>query len=324
MIVVKEDVPYTEAEVNILYSAGGAVTAAPTLQKQAEDIANEKNPATGDVYSESEIRAKLEELLASGRKETLVEKEVKPENIASVLGLEHEPNNPFDADVMANITMLEAAKKNYRKLCIAMTEAMVYTRPDLVRALQIQLPAYEEIHEKIKGGEDTARIWENRQSFAETAANMFLFLNDVIFQGGKEYKYKDKGNKYDIITPEIMAEDIKLMDSAILRVTCFLADAPEENAAKADLKKFLEAAMREYDEGVENETLTSDELQDLITAANDCVEELTDDRNAAEREYKMNPGKKDTLVPVVALADEMIRVLQGWNRNFRKISKRLD
>ena len=38
---------------------------------------------------------------------------------------------------------LRIAKENYHKLCVRMTEAMIYTRPDLVRALEIQLPVWE-------------------------------------------------------------------------------------------------------------------------------------------------------------------------------------
>ena len=323
MIKIREDVPYTEATVNILYT-GNAVVASPTLLAKAAEIQKAVNPATGDAYSAGEITEKLRSLLAGGRIITLKETEVKPANIASVLGLEHQPVDPFDENTQANIDQLKIARENHRKLCIAMTEVLIYTRPDLVRALEIQLPAYQEIYRQIHAGDKSKKIWENRNAYAETAANLFLFLNDAIFQGGREYKYKEKGNKFDIINPGILADDLTKVDSAMIKASCFLADAPEDNPAKADLARLLKAAMREYDDAVEDESITREDMEDLMTAADDTIAELTEDRTEIERALHNNPGRKDELEPQIAMTSEMIRVLEGWKRSFRKIMKRLD
>ncbi len=323
MIKVKENVPYADAEISILYT-GNAVTASTTLEQQANEIAQEKNPATGDVYSGSEIRKRLEGLLAQGRVTKLQETKVSPTNIASLMGMDGQPVDPEDPIIQADVNKLAIAKRNYNKLCIAMTEAMIYTRPDLVRALRIQLPAREKIYSKLEEGEVVKQAWENRGAFAENAANIFLFLNDRIFQGGKEYKYKEKGNKFDIITPAIMREDVREMESSIMRTACFLADAPEENAARADLDRLLKTALRDYEDAVENETMTLEEMQDLMQAAEDITDELKSDITSSERSIREDPGRKDILEPMISMANDMVRTVEGWKRTFRKIMKGLN
>ncbi len=204
-----------------------------------------------------------------------------------------------------------------------MTEAIIYTRPDIVRALQIQLPAREAIWNEIQKAGNARKFWETRLAYAEEGANIFLFLNDIISLGGKEYKYKYKGNKYEIITPAIMEDDVKKIDSDILRTICFLADAPEDNAAKAELKRLLTAAMQEYDDAVDNDTITAEEMNDLMTAADDIVAELKDDVIRAERVMHMDPSQQDRIQPQIETANEIIRTLEGWKRTFRKIAKGL-
>ncbi len=323
MIRVRDDVPYTEAEVSILYTPDGAVMASSTIRQMAESIRQEKNPATGDFYSTGEITAKLQELLSTGRKVSLQEARVNPTNISSLLGMDGQPVDPQDQNVKADVNKLAAAKKNYHKLCVSMTEAIIYTRPDLVRALQIQLPAREAIWNEIQKAGNAKKFWETRLAFAEEGANTFLFLNDIISLGGKEYKYKYKGNKYEIITPAIMAEDVRKIDSDILRTVCFLADAPEDNAAKAELKRLLAAAMQEYDDAVDGETITAEEMNDLITAADDLVAELKDDVITAERQVHTDPSRQDAIQPQIETANEIIRTLEGWKRTFRKIARGL-
>ncbi len=322
MIKVMENLPYAEAEISILYT-GEAVTASATLDQQAEDIKQEINPATGAKYDEGEIRSRLKAMIDRARVTRLQETKVAPTNIASLMGMDGQPVDPGDPIIKADVRKLAIAEENYKKLCTAMTEAMIYTRPDLVRALRIQLPARERIEEEIRKGEVIKGIWAVRSGFAENAANIFLFLNDRIFQGGKEYKYKEKGNKYDIITPEIMREDIRQMESSILRASCFLADAPDENAAKADLARLLKKAMRDYEEAVENEEMTLEEMEDLNQAADDCLAELGEDITYAERITREDPSRTESMAPMIQMAGDMVKTLEGWKRTFRKIMRGL-
>ncbi len=325
MIKVRDDQPYVSADVNMLYADSGvALMASETMMAKVDEIEKAKNPATGDVFTAGEIRQKLQAMLDSGRKVLLEQNEIQPANVANVLGLEHEPCDPFDPATKADIIKLEKAKVNHKRLCVVMVEAMVYSRPDLVRALELQLPAWQAIYEKISKGGDLSALWEKRSAFAETAAETFLYLNDRISLGGDGYKYKEKGTKYDIVVPGLLAEDLKDMPSELLKTSCFLADATEENAAKTDLARLLTAAKRDFNENVDNETITLDEMKDLMTAAQDLIDELTEDQTAIEREIKLNPGRKDELTPQVAMAEAMRKVLENRNRNFRKISKGLD
>ena len=41
---------------------------------------------------------------------------------------------------------------------------------------------------------------------------MFMYLGKNLFVSTGGYRYKERGNKYDIISPGLMAEDLKGMD----------------------------------------------------------------------------------------------------------------
>ena len=324
MIKVRDDRPFVSATVNTIYAEGGiALMAAETLLAKKKEIENEKNPATGDSYSTSEIAAKIQQFLDSGKKVLLEENEIKPANVASVLGLEHEPCDPFDPATKADLIKLEKATENHKRLCVTMTEAMIYTRPDLVRALELQLPAYEQMSGQITDSIQVEERWMKRYEYAETAAETFLFLNDIIFLGGEGYMYKDRGQRYGIITHKILSEDLKAVDSGLLQAMCFLADAPEDNVAKADLTRLMTAAKREFNDALNDEQMTADELNEVIEAASDLVQDLKEECEAIEHAAHVNPGREDELRPQITMAQNIIRVLESRRKNYKKIVKGL-
>ncbi len=166
MVAVNEDVPYAEASVSMLFTSNGDILPSSTLMKQAEDIRDAMNPVAGDVYEDSEIHARLKQLLDDGSLKIVTEHlrktEVHPGNLAGLLGLSPQSVDPFDPLVQFNNEALRVAKENYHKLCVRMTEAMIYTRPDLVRALEIQLPLWEASRDGI--GRDGQAGCEGRES----------------------------------------------------------------------------------------------------------------------------------------------------------------
>ena len=325
MIRMNDTVPYVSSEIRLLYEEYGAEPlTAEEILGICDRIRNAENPATGDRYTMSQIAKQLEDFLEMGRKILLEDDDIKPATAADVLGLENEPCDPFDPSVQADLPKLEKAQENHKRLCVRMTEAMIYMRPDLVRALELQLPAYEKIAECIREARLDSNIWENRKNYAETAAEMFLYLSKAIFLSTDGYRYKDKSNKYNIISPEEMAEDLKSMDSDLLKAVCFLADAPEDNAAKADLTRMLTAAKRDFTDAVDDGQMTADEVNDLMDEAKDKIEELKEIQNALQRESRINPGRKDRLAPQIELAAELQRILEDRNRALRKIAKGLD
>ncbi len=325
MIQVQDDRPFVSATVNTIYADGGvALMAAETMLAKKDEIEKEKNPATGDTYSKSEIAAKLQGFLNSGTKVILEENEIRPANVASVLGLEHEPCDPFDPATKADLIKLEKATANHKRLCVTMTEAMIYTRPDLVRALELQLPAYEQLAGQITDSGAAEGRWAKRYEFAETAAETFMFLNDIIFLGGEGYMYKERGQKYPIVTPTLLSDDLKAVDSELLKAMCFLADAQEDNAAKADLNRLMTVAKRDFNDALNNEEMTADEMNEIIEAASDLVKDLKEETEAIEHEVHVNPGREDELQPQITMAQSVIKVLESRTRNYKKIAKGLD
>ena len=324
MIKVSDERPYVSATVNTIYADGGvALMAAETMLAKKKEIENEKNPATGDSYSTSEIAAKIQQFLDTGKKVLLEENEIKPANVASVLGLEHEPCDPFDPATRADLIKLEKAKENHKRLCVTMTEAMIYTRPDLVRALEMQLPAYEQLSGQIADSAQVEGRWEKRCEYADTAAEIFLFLNDIIFLGGEGYMYKQRGQKYAIVTPSLLSADLKDMDSGLLQALCFLADASEDNAAKADLTRLAAEAKREFNDALNDEQMTADELNEVIEAASDLVKDLKEETETIEHEARVNPGREDELKPQITMAQSVIKALESRQRTYKKIVKGL-
>ncbi len=325
MIQVRDDQPFVQALVSVLYTPDGAAQMAKeTILAERDRIKKEKNPATGDFYSKSEISARLSAMLDGARKFYLEENEISPANVANVLGLEHEPCDPFDPAVKADLIKLQKATENHKRLCVTMAEAMIYTRPDLVRALEMQLDAIEEIHGELEGGNAAAKLWENRNAYAETAAEIFLFLNDRIFLGGDGYKYRESGNKYDIVSPNLLAEDLKNVDSLLLKAACFLADAAPDQTAKADLTKALDLAKREYNDAIDEGEMTADTMNELIDAAKDLTADLEADVSGIRHQLRLNPGREDELEPMAEMAEAMKKVLEARTRMFKKIVKGLD
>ena len=325
MITVDDTQPFVKGSVKVLYADNGiAPLASESMRQRREEIAKEKNPATGDVYSTREIASRLGAFLNSGKQTVLEENEIKPANVANVLGLEHEPCDPFDPSVRGDVLKLEKAKNNHKRLCVTMIEALIYGRPDLVRALELQLPAYEEIASYIESIGGAMDIWQKRQAFAERAAETFLYLNDVLFLGADGYRYKEKGNKYAVVTKELLAEDLKEVGNELLKAICFLADAPEDNAAKADLNRLMTTAKREFEDALDEGQLTADEMNEKIDAAKDLTEELKELQISLQHEIRVNPSKADQIQPQIEMAEVVQRILENRTRNFKKIVKGLD
>ncbi|MBR2661549.1 MAG: hypothetical protein IKE15_09130 [Clostridia bacterium] len=324
MINVQDDEPYTKASVNLLYANSVALLSSEAMRQKAKEIEEAVNPATGDTYSKSEICSRLNDFLKSAKTVVLEQKEISPSNVASVLDLGNEPTNPFDPALQGDMEKLRLAKDNHKRLCVVMAEAMIYCRPDIVNALEMQLPAYEEISSFIGSGVVTEKTWEVRNAYAETAAELFMFLNDIIFQGGSGLKYKNKGQKYDIITESLLADDLKDCESDLVKTASFLADVPKDNGAKFDLERMLNTKRREFEDAIDGETLTKDEMDEILTAATELIDELKGDQENLEHEIHVNPARTDELKPQADMAGAMKKVLEVRVKNYKKIAKGLD
>ncbi len=325
MIQVRDDERYVKATVRVLYTRDGlAQMAAETILAERDRIKAEKNPATGDFYTQAEIAKKLKQMLEGGKEFTLEENEISPANVANVLGLEHEPCDPFDPETRADVIALEKAKENHKRLCVTMTEAMIYCRPDLIRALQLQLGAVEEIKGVIEKIDEEWEKWENRLAFAETAADLFIFVNDKIFLGGDGYKYKANGNMYDIVATGILSPDLKQVESNLLKAACFLADASADQSAKSDLISMLETAKRNYNDAIDENEMTLDEMNDLMEADKKLIADLESDINDLKHTMHNNPSMADELKYQAEMAESMKKTAENRSRNFRKIAKGLD
>ena len=321
MIQVDDENPHVKAAIRVLYTADGtAQMTSDTILEEEDRIKNEINPATGDHYTESAISAKLQNYLKSGREFTLEEKQIKPAEIATVLGLQNEPCDPFNADTKADIKALAKAKENHKRLCVTMTEAMVYSRPDLVRALDLQLDAVEKIRNDMPDGSQ----WEKRAEYAEKAADIFLFLNSNIFMGGNGYKYKSDGESIDIITPSLMAEDLKDVKSNLLKAICFLADAAPDQAVKEDLTEMLEAAEQEYNSAIDDGEMTKEKMEAYLKAANKWLTAVEKTMKDLKNEKRTSPKLKDVLTHQEEVAAGMKKALEDRIRIFEEIAESLD
>ena len=324
MIEVETSNPFASAKIHLYYDASGrAVLTEKTLLAKCDMITAEKDPATGDACTGEVIVQKLVDFLKTGTSVTLSEPEVRPVEIASVLGLEHSPCDPFDAAVQADIQRLAEAKENHARLCVAMIEALVYSRPDIVQALRMQLPAVEQIYALVNSYGDETQKWENREEFAETAADILVYLNDVISLGMNGYRYKLKGENFEIVNAKLLADDLRDSSSELVKCAAFLADMPENNAAKADLLKMLREAKQDFEESMDGGDLTADDVQALQEAANDLAEETKADADALEREARVNQSKADKLKHQVKLLMKINTTANNRMRVLKKIAKGL-
>ena len=324
MIEVQDDQPYVSARVHMLYASPVAPMSRETIMQKVKEIQEAKDPATGDVYSRSEICNRLKAFLDTGRTVLLEEKEISPANVANVLELGQQPTDPFDTQIQGDIEKLALAKENHKKLCVVMTEALVYARPDIVSVLEKQIEGYEQVSGIINSGKVTDVLWEKRHGYAELAADLFMFLDSIIFQGGNGLKYKDKGQKYDIITDSLLAEDLRKCEADLVRTASFLADVSADNVAKADLERLLSVKRREFNDSIDDETLTLDEMNEILEAAGNLISDLKDEEEAMQHEAHVNPGRSDELRPQIEMARLMRKALEMHVKSYRKIAKGLD
>lgn len=324
MIDVQNDQRYVTANLHLLYTNGNALMTNEYIGQRVEEIEKEKNPATGDVYSATEVADRLEAFLNSGTLVKLADNEVSPANLAGILKLQNEPCDPTAPNIQGDLVKMEQAKKNFSRLCVTMTEALIYSRPDLVWAMEKQIDAYEAVMEKINKGRDPLKAWAIRHKYAETAAEIFMFLDDIISQGMEGLKYKVKGQKYDIILNALLASDLQDCESTLVQTAAFLSDVPEDNATKAELTRMMTAKKRELEDARDRETLTLDEINTLIEAIERLKDELQEDQETMEHEMRTDPSKKDHLEPQITMAELMRKALEKWYRNFKKIAKGLD
>ena len=324
MIEVQDDQPRVKADVHMLYADGTALMSNEYIQQKKDEILKEKNPATGEAYADSVIAEKLLGFLQTAQTVTLKENEVSPSHLAGVLKLDNQPCDPFADNIQGDLVKMKTAKENYKKLCVTMTEAMVYGRPDLVWALKTQLAAYEDVYAEYKRRKEAKQIWEKRLEYAETAAEIFMYLDDIIFLGANGLKYKDKGQKYDIITERLLADDLKDCEPNLIKAAAFLSDTLDDNAAKADLSRMMTAKRREFTESIDDETLTLDEMNEIIEATTNLRDELKSDQETLEHAMRVNPSQRDQLEPQATMAEMMRKFMDSKLKNFKKIAKGLE
>ena len=321
MIQVDEEDPHVRATIRVLYTADGTEPmTSKTILEEADRIKNEINPATGDQFTESETNGNLKRFLESGKEFVLEERNIRPASVAAVLGLQNEPCDPFDPKTKEDEMILAKARENHRLLCVRMTEAMIYSRPDLVRALELQLDAVEKIRNKMPDGNQ----WEKRKEYAGKAADIFLFLRRSIFMGGNGFKYKSERGSFDIVIPDQMAEDLKEVQSHLLKAVCFLADAAPDQAVKEDLTEMLEAEERKYNAAIDNGTMTKEKMETYLKAAILWLLAVERTMKELKNEKKANPTLKDILTHQEEVAARMKIALVDRINIFEEIAESLD
>lgn len=324
VIEVDSEHPHASAQVFQYYTPdGGALLSEESLRLRGQEIANEINPATGSVYTSEVVAQKLKTFLDSGHIVRLEANEVPPANVASILGIQNEPCNPFDPNLQGDIVKLEKAKKNHARLCVVMTEAMVYRRPDVLHALEMQLPAVEALREQVNAVFQATGRWEKRIDYADTVAEIFIYLNDILSLGTNGYRYKLKGNRYDVVNQALLADDLKAVDSNLVLCTAFLADAPEDNAAKQDLINLLTIAKKDFDDALNDETMTAEEIQTLVTAADDLAKDVQDELDNLTHQLRDNPSQADALKHQSKVLERLKTVTAARMRTLQKIAKGL-
>ena len=187
----------------------------------------------------------------------------------------------------------------------------------------MQLPAVEEIYAGAIYIGRANKIWENRVEFAENVADIFVYLNDVISLGMNGYRYKLKGENFEIVNAKLFADDLRDSSSELVKCAAFLADVPENNAAKADLLKMLREAKQDFEESMDGGDLTADDVQALQEAAHDLAEDAKADADVLERDARVNPSKADELGHQVELLMKINTTANNRMRVLKKIAKGL-
>ena len=295
MITVSDDQVSAEVDIRILLAPNHMPYTSADMLAGAKAIQEEINPATGEKYPLSVQCEKLADYLKTASVRHLTSGQVHPAGLSGVLGMGGLPCDPFDSVYASDSVKLQQAKANYRKLCVLTAEAMIYRRPDLFRAIEMQLDAYEQIYTMVHASEKAQKAWENRLNFADEAASLFIFLHDDIFLGVKGYRYKFKGEKYDIEKPGLISNDLVKIESDLLRCCAYLADRPADDPDKSELLNMSRKAEKDYESSFEDGELTREDLDELIQAAEELKSEAAEDKEKLEHALRTTPEDSDAL-----------------------------
>ncbi len=87
--------------------------------------------------------------------------------------------------------------------------------------------------------------------------------------------------------------------------------------------RMLKDAKDAYDTAVDEETVTAEEMQDLMDAANDLKDEADEEAVALEHEMHSNPSEEDALKCQMELMQAFSKALDRNVKSFKKIQKGL-
>ena len=322
MMSVSEEDQACTLTVNVKYTADGKVPVAGTVLKNyLQTVRESKDESTGDALSEQAIVTKLKEYLAGFTAVTLQEAEVKPSELAALCGLSGQPVDPFDANVAADPTVLEAAKKNYKVLCHKMADVMLYRNPRLAEAMALQLDAYEEIKQVIDDYEILAVLWDRRKAYAETFSKLFIRLKDKFSIGSEgQLRYERDGERYDIINLNLLKDDLKgYADWVYLQTGAFLADAPADNPEKEDLEEMLNTELKNYKLDLDDGVLYKEDVQKLIDNANALLDDLEDEAKQMNRMVREKPALKQTFDYAIGFLKDAIECTESEIRRMTRV-----
>ena len=102
------------------------------------------------------------------------------------------------------------------------------------------------------------------------------------------YRYKCKGETYDIVSPALQAKDLKGVSSKYVVAIGFLANAPDTNATKANLMRLVNDAMQAFDDSVNDATITAGEVQELAEAATTLADRTQEEAELVGHEIRNN------------------------------------
>jgi hypothetical protein len=286
--------------LNLLYADAQhtLIKSSNMIRQELDVLINSKDPTTGGKLQPDQIRTAIEHYLKSDAPEKVTVSR-SPECLAPFLGLQGSPCNPKDANISANPTLVETAKKNHELLCAEMAAAVISMHPKYVSALEQQVEGWEYafgIVKEIIGG---MNIWEPRIGYANQTAQFMVY--GIIRPSMKGFKYVSNNEDVQVIQEQLLKADIQ-NEAPLVKCAAHLGDLLEDNRIRFELEQLLKERQESITKRDSDGTLSRED----IGALQKNVKNLLDMVNDEQAQYKAMLRKQNADTQKITSIQKML------------------
>ncbi|MGN1019295.1 MAG: tubulin-like doman-containing protein [Aristaeellaceae bacterium] len=273
-----------------------------SICQRTQDITDMKiNPATGAAPKPDERLAMYQAYLAETSEE-IYSPGRSPACMAADQGLEGAPIDPYDPDIALNNVVNAVATENHRKLCQALTAAVIASNPRLRLTITQQLEGFETLHKAIASIENRRNLWEPRIAYVETFGRCMMYKL-IRFTPSNIFYRNEMDESAALISEPLLADDLKGEISPLVKTAAYLADLPEANPVRQYLEFAVTQRQQQMTAQEMDGTLTAETMKGIVEYLTTLIAMAEGQRRLKSAELTKMGADIDSLSKSIALLD---------------------